>query len=162
MDGPYNDHILQASDVCSTCHRRTRGEFISPYHNGTGWRADSDQQPIARRTVVEHHDSVPEPTHDRTVFCDRCGTDDPYVRLWDPTEISRDDFKHLLRNTLRTLAEKGVHLSYDCKRETISYALLTFDEGGDADRALGRAIEMGVVAQANSDADADETEQQSQ
>jgi len=152
MDGPYNDHILQASDVCSTCHRRTRGEFVSPYHNGTGWQADSAQQPIARRTLIEHHDSVPEPTHDRTVFCDRCGTDDPYVRLWDPTELSRDDFKHLLRNTLETLAEKGIHLSRERKRETIAYALQTFDDSGDADRAFAESIEMGIVAQASADA----------
>jgi len=69
--------------------------------------------------------------------------------LWSPTDISRERFKTLLKRAIQTLSHKGIDLSRERKRETVAYALQSFDDGGDADRAFGEAIEMGIVAQAS-------------
>jgi len=163
MDGPYADYILDARDVCANCFRHVRIERVDPVMARDGLRhaLDSHYSRKRKTTTREYHDSDPNVTHSETTFCE-CGVEGTHERLWSPTDISRERFKRLLKRGLRTLGHKGIQLSYDRKRETLSYALLVFDEVGDADRAFAKGIAMGLVAQANSDADADETEPQSQ
>jgi hypothetical protein len=162
MDGPYADHILDARDVCNNCFQHVRVERVDPVMSRDGLRHALDAHYSRKRktTTREYHDSDPHVTHAEATFCE-CGVEGTYERLWSPTDISRGRFKSLLKRALQTLGHKGIRLSRERKRETIAYALQTFDEEGDADRALGRAIEMGIVAQASSDTNEGEHEHQS-
>jgi len=103
-----------------------------------------------KTTTREYHDSDPNVTHAEATFC-HCGVEGTFERLWSPTDISRDRFKTLLKRALRTLEQKGIQLSRERKRETLAYALQTFDRDGDADQAIAQGIEMGIVAQASAD-----------
>jgi hypothetical protein len=153
MDGPYADHILDARDVCRHCFRHVRVERVDPVMSRDGLRHALDAHYSRKRktTTREYHDSDPNVTHAEATFC-TCGVEGTHVRLWSPTDISRERFKRLLKRALRTLGHKGIHLSRERKRETLLYALQTFDDSGDADQAFGEAIEMGIVAQARADA----------
>lgn len=153
MEGPYADHILDARDVCNNCFRHVRVERVDPVMARDGLRHALDAHYSRKRktTTREYHDSDPNVTHAEATFC-HCGVEGTFERLWDPETVSRDHFKQLLKRGLQTLDNKGVTLSRERKRETIAYALQTFDDGGDADRAFAEAIEMGIVAQANADA----------
>jgi len=153
MDGPYADHILDARDVCRHCFRHVRVERVDPVMSRDGLRHALDAHYARKRktTTREYHDSDPNVTHAEATFC-HCGVEGTHVRLWSPTDISREKFKTLLKQALQTLGHKGIRLSRERKRETITYALQSFDDGGDADQALGEAIEMGIVAQASADA----------
>jgi hypothetical protein len=153
MDGPYADHILDARDVCRHCFRHVRVERVDPVMSRGGLRHTLDSHYSRKRktTTREYHDSDPNVTHAEATFCE-CGVEGTHVRLWSPTDISREAFKTLLKRALQTLGQKGIRLSRERKRETLRYALQTFDDTGNADRAFGEAIEMGIVAQASADA----------
>jgi hypothetical protein len=153
MDGPYADHILDARDVCNNCFRHVRIERVDPVMSRDGLRHALDAHYSRKRktTTREYHDSDPNVTHAEATFC-KCGVEGTYERLWSPTDIARDRFKRLLKRALQTLGHKGIQLSRERKRETIAYALQTFDDSGDADQAFAEAIEMGIVAQASADA----------
>jgi len=93
------------------------------------------------------------PSESKGVFC-QCGTEDAHHRLWDPTDVSRERFKTLLKNAIKTLEHKDVTLE---RTETAMYGLSHWDEHGDVDRALATALDAGIVAAvASSDEDRDE------
>jgi len=116
----------------------------------SGLRHALDSHYSRKRTTTtrEYHDSDPNVTHADATFCE-CGVEGAFERLWTPTDISRDRFKTLLKHAIQTLSHRGIELSRERKRETVAYALQSFDDGGDADRAFSEAIEMGIVAQAS-------------
>jgi hypothetical protein len=157
MEGPYADHVLDARDVCSNCFRQIRVERVDPVMSRSGLRhaLDSHYSRKRRTTTREHHDSDPNVTHADATFCE-CGVEGAYERLWSPTDISRDKFKTLLKRAIQTLSHKGIDLSRERKRETVAYALQSFDDNGDADRAFGEAVEMGIVAQASAQSNGSE------
>jgi hypothetical protein len=152
MEGPYADHFLDARDVCNNCFRHVRVERVDPVMARDGLRHALDAHYSRKRktTTREYHDSDPNVTHAEATFC-HCGVEGTFERLWSPTDISRDRFKTLLKRALRTLEQKGIQLSRERKRETLAYALQTFDRDGDADQAIAQGIEMGIVAQASAD-----------
>jgi len=153
MNGPYAEHLLDARDVCSNCFRVVRIERVDPVMSTSDFRHDLDSHYSRRKrtTTREYHDSDPRPTQCKTTFC-ACGVEGTSERLWDPTALSRARFKTLLTSGLKTLESKGIVFDRPRKRETIAYALQSFDDSGDADRAFSEAIEMGLVAQASADA----------
>jgi len=159
MEGPYADHILDARDVCNNCFRHVRVERVDPVMARDGLRHALDAHYSRKRktTTREYHDSDPAVTHAEATFC-HCGVEGTFERLWSPTDISRGRFKTLLKRALRTLEQKGIQLSRERKRETVAYALQTFDRDGDADQAIAQGIEMGIVAQASAD-ERDNTQQ---
>jgi hypothetical protein len=150
MEGPYADHILDARDVCSNCFRQIRVERVDPVMSRSGLRHALDSHYSRKRTTTtrEYHDSDPNVTHADATFCE-CGVEGAFERLWTPTDISRDRFKTLLKHAIQTLSHRGIELSRERKRETVAYALQSFDDGGDADQAFSEAVEMGIIAQAS-------------
>jgi len=116
----------------------------------SGLRHALDSHYSRKRTTTtrEYHDSDPNVTHADATFCE-CGVEGAFERLWTPTDISRDRFKTLLKHAIQTLSHRGIELSRERKRETVAYALQSFDDGGDADQAFSEAVEMGIIAQAS-------------
>jgi|APHM01.1.fsa_nt_gi hypothetical protein len=141
MDGPYADHLLDARDVCSNCFQLVRIERVDPVMYREGFSDDLDAKLSRRKrtTTREYHDSDPNPTQCKVTFCE-CGIEGTSERLWDPTDLSRERFKDLLRAGVETLEHKGVSLDRARKRETLAYALQSFDDSGDADRAFAEAL----------------------
>lgn len=143
MQGPYADHILDASDVCSNCLRVNRLERVDPVRGGLSRELDSHLERHPRRTTIEFgpHECPPQ---SKGVFCE-CGVEGAYERLWDPTDVDEERFKALLKRALRTLEERGVTIK---RKETVVYALSHWREYGDVDQALATALEAGLVAAA--------------
>lgn len=152
MQGPYADHLLDASDVCSNCLRKNRVERVDPVMGGgLGVDLDSHYSRDQRRTTVEYHDGGDEPTQAKGVFCE-CGVEGSHERLWNPTAVDRERFKELLKAAVQTLRAKDVSLK---QKETLMYALSHYDDHGDADRALATGIDCGIMAEAVGTADDD-------
>jgi len=152
MTSTYHEHILDASDVCSNCHRKNRVERVDPVMSRTGLRheLDSHYSRDQRNTTVEYHDGGDKPTEAKGVFCE-CGTEGGHTRHWSPDDVSREKFKALLKHTARTLAERGVSVD---RRTMFSHALSHFDDCGDVDRALAAGVDIGIAtATAQSDTD---------
>lgn len=141
MQGPYGDHILDASDVCSNCFRLVRQERVDPVRVGLTRELDSHLERDPRRTTIGYgpHECPPR---SKGVFCE-CGVEGSFERLWDPTAVDEDRFKQLVKVALRTLEEKDVRIK---RKETVMYAISHWREHGDVDRALATALEAGVVA----------------
>lgn len=144
MQGPYAEHILDANDVCANCHRQNRVERVDPVMATDGLRHELDSHYSRRRelTTVEYHDGGREPTKAKGVFCE-CGVEGAHERIWSPETVTREPFKELLQNAIKTLLGKGVNIR---PKETARYALAHYDAEGDADKALSYAVEMGQVA----------------
>lgn len=155
MNGPYADHILDARDACVNCFRLVRVERIDPTRNGFGAEFESHFSRRKRTTSVEYA-PADAPPRSKGVFCE-CGVEGSHERIWSPEHVTRDRFKQLLANAVRTLEHKEVSLK---RKETLAYGIQAFDRGDGPDAAIAEAVEAGIVAQAaaseaKSDADAD-------
>lgn len=141
MNGPYADHILDSSDVCSNCFRTVRVERLDPTRNGFAGELESHYERKRKHTQIGYGpaDSV---TEIKGVFCN-CGVEGSYERLWDPTDISEERLKELIKHCLRSLKSKGVTLKW---KETAAYILQSHRDTEDADVAFSRGIEMGITA----------------
>jgi len=142
---PYEEHLLAAPDCCVNCLRLIRVERIDPTRDGFGTEFESHFSRRKRTTSVEFAPSD-APPRSKGVFCE-CGVEGHRERLWSPGHISRDRFKQLLVNAVRTLELKDVSLK---RKETLAYALQAFDNGAGPDAAIAEAIDAGIVAQAAS------------
>jgi len=106
----YHEHLLDASDVCNSCHRVIRVERQDPTRGGLTREFESHQERHRDHTEIGYGpaDSV---SGQKGVFCDRCGTESPYDRVWDDAGDERlddDRVRELIQNTIRTLEHKGV------------------------------------------------------
>jgi hypothetical protein len=91
------------------------------------------------------------------VFC-ACGVEGHRERLWSSDHVSRDRFKQLLVNAVRTLELKDVSLK---RKETLAYGLQAFDKGSGPDAAIAEAVDAGIVAQAASSDSTDDADAKS-
>lgn len=154
MNGPYADHILDASDVCSNCFRTVRVERLDPTRNGFAGELESHFERRKQNTIIGYGpaESV---TDIKGVFCE-CGVEGAHERLWDPTGLDEAELKELIKNAIRTLRRKEVALK---PKETAAYILHVWSETDDVDRAMSKGVEMGVVAQAAANRDEHKTDE---
>jgi hypothetical protein len=145
-DTPYQEHVLGAQDVCSNCLKLIRAEAASPIRRDDRTRDSgawtTDYERIPKRTTVEYPGVGRDVTHAKGTFCG-CGVESARERIWSSGDLSRERFKELLQNVLRTLDEKGVTVK---RQETAGYALQAFDDDKGPDAALAEAIDAGIVA----------------
>lgn len=153
MEGPYADHILDASDTCSNCHRLTHTDRVDRYmrdQQGGGTFADVHQTPRRQATTRDHVPFDP-PTDDEVVFC-ACGVETQHDRVWDT--LTREHFDRLLQELCRTVERKGVTL----KRKTLfMVALSQFKEAAEAGtitqaeatETFATALETAIITQAH-------------
>jgi hypothetical protein len=143
MNGPYEDHLLNASDVCSNCLSLIREERVDPTRSGLGRDYEVTLQRRKRATIIGYgpSDAVSE---SKGVFCE-CGVESARERIWTAADVDRDRFKTLLANAVRTLETKDVSLR---RKETLAYGINAYDAGDGPDQAIATAVEAGIVAQA--------------
>jgi hypothetical protein len=97
-----------------------------------------------RRTTSIEFAPHEYPPRSKGVFC-QCGVEGSHERLWDPTDVSEQKIKSLIKNALHSLNQKDVTLK---AKETAAYILHCWNETEDADKAFSKGIEMGLVASA--------------
>jgi hypothetical protein len=157
IEGPYEEQILDAVDVCSNCFRIRMVERIGKARS-RGTLDDEFTAHFERRkqTTEIAYGPAESVTDQKGVFCTDCGTESPHHRVWDADDIDKERFKGLIVNLEATLRQKGV----DLKRETMArVALQAFevDERGP-DESLSVAVDAGTIASVahdSSEADAE-------
>ena len=165
MNDAYQEHLLNARDVCANCLRVIRIERVDPARSGMIREYESHYERNPRTTEIAYGpaDSV---TNVKGTFCDRCGTESPDAddRIWtserteDGTLIDTVDdarFETLVKQAIATLDWKGVTLQ---AQDFAAHALQQRKDDATVDEALGAATEAAIVAQAardESDAEAE-------
>jgi hypothetical protein len=140
----YHEHLLDASDVCNSCHRVIRVERQDPTRGGLTREFESHYERHRDHTEIGYGPAR-SVSDEKGVFCDRCGTESPYDRIWDDAEEDVDDerFRELVQATIRTLEFKGVTLDRTIFAER---ALQTRRDGDHVDDCLGEATEAAIIA----------------
>jgi hypothetical protein len=143
IEGPYEEVILDAGDVCSNCFKIRAVERIG---KARGTLANEFSVHFERRQATTEigygpADSV---TEQKGVFCVDCGTESPFHRIWDAEDIDKPRFKDLVVNLEKTLRQKDV----DLNRETMArVALQAFEVDGKCpDESLSVAVDAGTIA----------------
>jgi len=148
----YQEHILNASDVCANCLRVIRVERVDPTRDGMVREYESHYERHPRNTEIAYGpaDSV---SNVKGVFCDRCGTEGAHERIWESADVGDVRFERLVKQAIATLKYKGVTLQ---PQDFAAHALQQRRDGATVDEALGAATEAAIVASAaRDDADTD-------
>jgi len=141
----YHEKALQSADVCSNCLRIIKQERMEPSRNGLDEELESVYERDPRTTEIGYGPAR-SASNVKGCFCDRCGTESPYERIWsdEPDDrLSDRRVRELLKALIRSLEHKGVKLH----RPTLArHALQRRHDGEHVDEALGRAVEAAIVA----------------
>jgi hypothetical protein len=153
MSEAYQEHILNASDVCANCLRVIRVERVDPTREGLTREYESHFERHPRNTEIAYGpaDSVSDV---KGVFCDRCGTEGAHERIWESADVDDARFEELVKQAIATLKYKGVTLQ---PQDFAAHALQQRENDATVDEALGAATEAAIVASAARD-DADQKE----
>ena len=151
MDGPYAERLLDAPDVCRNCLRIIRVERVDPTRGGVTREFEQHYERHPHNTEIAYGpcDSV---SNAKGVFCDRCGTEGAYDRIWTDDDVGGDRFRELVQQAIATLEWKGVSLS---RQDFATHALAHRDEEAGVDEALSKAADAAIVAEAASQTDDD-------
>lgn len=141
----YHERILQSGDVCSNCLRIIKRERLEPTRDGLDEELESVYERDPRTTEIGYGPAV-SASNVKGVFCDRCGTESAYDRVWDDEpddRLSDRRVSELIKAATRTLECKGV----DVHRPTLArHALQRRADDEHVDEAIGRAVEAAIVA----------------
>jgi hypothetical protein len=143
----YQEHVVDAPDVCSNCFRPIRRERSRTTSATDRSDVSVEKSPYTRvreHTEVDHHPASP-PTESITVWC-VCGTEGAYDRYWEDGDdrcLMMSRFKQFLTCSIRTLERKSISLD----RETcVRHALSHYRDHHDYDAAIEAAVEAGIQA----------------
>jgi len=146
----FQEHILDATGICSSCFREIRVERIDPYYS-TQLEAAATLTRKKQNTEIGYGPSE-SVTEQQGTFCTECGTESAYDRTWDSVDFHDpagaygfERFRELCQNTMRTLEQKGVSIDRHAFATT---ALSRYDDGHGIDHCLGEATEHAIVSSA--------------
>ncbi|WP_049979377.1 hypothetical protein [Halolamina rubra] len=134
----YQEHVLNAPDVCSNCFRLVRVERERP---ASGFRpAETFYARNQATTSVEHApaDTVSE---SEAVFC-ACGAESAFDRIWSWRDVNRERFHELLKHLLRSAERKGLSIA---RQPAAAHALASHEQRHERDDAQVR-VECDVDA----------------
>ena len=144
----YDEHLLEASDVCKNCLRRIRVERIDPTRSGMGVEYETHMARHERHTEIGWGpaESV---TDQQGTFCTHCGTESAFDRLWEDVDFADPElpadgekFRELCKNAMRSLEAKGVSID---RHAFATAALSNWDDHKPVDDCLGAATEHAIV-----------------
>ena len=148
MHDAYQEHLLNASDVCQNCLRRVRVERVDPVRTGMGVEYETHMTRHDRHTEIDWGpaESV---TEQQGTFCTHCGTETAFDRLWGDVDFAdpelpadAEKFRELCKNAMRALEAKGVSID---RHAFATAALANYDEHRPIDECLGYATEHAIV-----------------
>jgi hypothetical protein len=127
MYQPFQEHVLNAPDVCNNCFRLIRVERA--HTESRDPKKSTSVTKSAYTSVGVHTTSLEYAPHESPakawgIFCD-CGTESAYDRTWADRRPDRNRFREFVQNLLRTLDRKGVTVD---RERTAYHALTAFDE----------------------------------
>jgi len=150
----YHEKILQSGDVCNSCLRIIKQERLEPTRNGLDDELEAIYERDPRTTEIAYGPAR-SASNVKGCFCDRCGTESAYDRIWDDEpddRLAESRVRELVKAAIRTLEVKGV----DIHRSTVArHALQRRRDGEHVDEAIGRAVEAAIVAAMTADGGAD-------
>lgn len=146
----YQEHVLDAPDVCQSCFRRIRVERVEPTRSGIAREYESHYGRRKQTTDIDYGPAEDVADH-KGVFCDQCGVESAFARTWDQADVhdpaapfGRDRFKEIAVNCLHSLLAKGVSAD---RKAFIARALSELDDGGTVDEALSRATDHALAVE---------------
>jgi len=144
MTDAYQEHLLNATDVCMNCLRIIRVERVDPSRGGMIREYESHYERHPNNTEVAYG-PCDSPSNAKGVFCDRCGTEGAHDRIWESEDVDDERFGELVKQAIATLDYKGVSIQ---PRDFAAHALQHRRDEATVDEALGAATEAAIVAQA--------------
>lgn len=155
MHEAYQEHLIDASDVCSNCFRRIRVERVDPTRSGMTVEYESHMARHERHTEIAFGPAQ-SVTDQKGTFCTHCGTESAFERVWDDLDfadpelpLGYDRFKKLCQNAMRSLETKGVDID---RHSFATTAVSRFRNHRPIDVCLGEATEHAIVSAAMSTA----------
>jgi len=143
MNGPYAERLLDAPDVCRNCLRVIRVERVDPTRDGLTREYEEHYERHARNTEIAYG-PADTASNAKGVFCDRCGTEGAYDRIWADEDVDDRRFRELVQQAIATLEWKGVSLS---RQDFATHALAHRDKDASVDEALSMAADAAIVAE---------------
>jgi len=143
----YQEHILNAIDVCANCLRVVRVERVDPTRDGMIREYESHYERHRRNTEIAYG-PADSASNVKGVFCDRCGTEGADERIWRSDDVDDARFETLVKQAISTLDFKGVSIQ---PRDFAAHALQERRDDATVDEALGAATEAAIVASAARD-----------
>lgn len=126
MYTPFQEHILNAPDVCNNCFRSIRRERSHTESRDPRQPTSVTKSAFTRIRQTTSVEYPPGATASDciAVFC-ACGTEGAFDRVWDEIDIDRERYHALIQQLLRTIERKEISVD----RERIAaHALAAFDE----------------------------------
>lgn len=153
----YQEHVLDAADVCQSCFRLIRVERVDPTRSGMATEYEEHLARHERHTEIAYGPAE-RVTEQKGVFCE-CGTESAFDRYRDPADVhdpgcrlDRERFKDLAVTCLQTLQEKGLSLD---ERTFIARALAELDDGRTIDESLSQATDHALAVATTDGLEAD-------
>lgn len=139
----YQDHILEARDVCGNCHQIIRVERVDPVRGGIKKELDSHYARHQEHTSVEYA-PADQVSDIKGVFCE-CGVENHRLqhRIW--SDVSQTKAATLIKHTAETLTAKSV--DYHTRR-FVELSLQAVKDGQDIDAAMSDALETAIQIEA--------------
>jgi len=135
----YQEHVLNAPDICSNCFSIVRVERERP---ASGWRpAETFYSRNQAKTSVEH---VPAETVSETeqVFCE-CGVASAFDRVWSDRDMTRQRFAQLVKRLIRSVERKGLTVD---RQAMVAHALQSFGQTRTTDAGVDVRVVTDVDA----------------
>ena len=150
MHPAYQEHVLNAVDVCQNCLRIVREERHTHEPRRSDVSVQESQWSRRRDTTDVAFGPGETITDHKGVFCE-CGVEGSFVRVWGDRDVDREQFRELLKRLLRSLDHKGVSVD---RKATAAHALDALDRTGEyrhyrpdgmIDEALSEGVRYGLA-----------------
>ena len=141
MHPAYQEHVLNAVDVCQNCLRIVREERQPHEPRRSDVSVRESKWSRRRDTTAVAYGPADSPSEAKGVFCS-CGVEGSFVRVWDDDDVDADRFRELLKRLLESLEHKGVTVD---RKTTLSHALQARRDGAGVDAALSTGIRYGLA-----------------
>lgn len=138
----YQEHVLNAPDVCNSCFSLVRVERERP---PVKWRPAERFYARNQATTSVEHVQAETVSETKQVFCE-CGADSAFTRVWNWRDVDRERFKQLLQQLIRSVERKGLQVA---RQPMAAHALQAFagsvEVHGDVRVRIGDEVDVDAM-----------------
>jgi hypothetical protein len=147
----YQEHVLNAPDVCSSCFSIVRVEREIP---ARGWHAAETYYARNEQTTSVEHVQAETVSETEQVFCE-CGVASAFDRVWADRDMDRSRFRAMLKRLMHSVERKGLTIN---RQRMAAHALQAYGRQHttdddvqvrivtDVDAALAQGLNVGLRA----------------
>lgn len=129
----YQEHVLNAPDVCSNCFRLVRVERERP---ASGFRPAETFYARNQATTSVEHPPADTVSESEAVFCE-CGVESAFDRTWNWRDVDRERFRTMLKHLLQSAERKGLSIA---RQPAAAHALASHEQHRERDGAQVRVV----------------------